>query len=395
MPWPRSPDGQRAFLEDVIRVVRESPRGLGVLWWGPEAIPAPGASVWKGGAAALFDGEGRPLPAMEAFREDAPPDPVTVHVFHRQPVRFAPENAAHFDTAEIRAADNGREIERTVTLPAPAHPVRVLARVRLHPIPKDAASVCDPWDRAGNVRLVAPGRPDVEVVKFITAYGGATTHEVDVTNLAPLLRGQCTFRGFVDTWLDPAWRIDFELVFEPADTEPPPAWMQEWLDPGDRRAPDWVIPLMHETITRELMDGGDVTAKVTIPPGAERMVLEYLVSGHCTDGRDADEFVAKDNVITVDGEEAHRFRPWRDDCRSFRDVNPYCRRWFDGTWSADFSRSGWCPGDAVRPVPIDLTGRLSAGEHVIGFRVEDVRAKDEGGHGYWRVSARLVGWSGR
>lgn len=341
----------------------------------------------RGAALALL--LAAPTPAA-----GAPPDPVTVHVFHRQPVRFAPEDAARFDTPAVRATDNGREIERTVTLPEAAHAVRIVARVRLHPIPKDAASVCDPWDRAGNVRLVAPGRPDVEVVKFITAYGGATTHELDVTNLAPLLRGKCTFHGFVDTWLDPAWRMDFELVFEPADTEAPPEWMREWLEPWDRRAPDWVVPVACETITRERMDAGDVTAAVTVPPGAARIVLEYLVSGHCTDGRDADEFVAKDNVVTVDGIEAHRFRPWRDDCRRFRDVNPYCRRWFDGSWSADFSRSGWCPGDAVRPVPIDLTERLPAGEHTIGLRVEDVRPKDDSGHGYWRVSARLVGWSG-
>lgn len=74
MPWPPTPDGQRAFLEDVIRIVRGSPHGLGVLWWGPETIPAPGVTVWKGGAAALFDAEGCPLPALEAFRPDAPPE---------------------------------------------------------------------------------------------------------------------------------------------------------------------------------------------------------------------------------------------------------------------------------------------------------------------------------
>lgn len=72
MPWPLTPDGQRAFLEDVIRIVRECPRGRGVLWSGPETIPAPGVTVWKGGAAALFDAEGRPLPALEAFRPVAP-----------------------------------------------------------------------------------------------------------------------------------------------------------------------------------------------------------------------------------------------------------------------------------------------------------------------------------
>lgn len=320
-------------------------------------------------------------------------DPVTVHVFFRRPIRFAPEDAARFDDAAAHAADRGREIERTVTLPEFDPGMRVRARVRLHPIPKDVASVCDPWDRAGNVRLVAPGRPDVEVVKFMTAYGGETSHEVDVTYLSPLLAGECVFRGFVDTWLDPAWTMDFELTYEPSDPSPRPDWQEEWLEPGDLRPPDWVVPLVCETLTRERMDGGDVVAHVTVPPAPAHVVLEYLVSGHCTDGTDADEFVAKDNVITVDGAEVHRFRPWRDDCRKFREANPYCRRWWNGMWSADFSRSGWCPGDIVLPTPIDLTGKLPPGEHEIGFRVENVRPKDDSGYGYWRVSAVLAGWN--
>jgi arabinogalactan endo-1,4-beta-galactosidase len=70
MVWPQTPHGQREFLDDVIRAVRSAPRGLGkgVFWWYPEAIPVRGLEVWKGGSAALFDAQGRALPAMEAFR---------------------------------------------------------------------------------------------------------------------------------------------------------------------------------------------------------------------------------------------------------------------------------------------------------------------------------------
>lgn len=70
MAWPVTPEGQRGFLEDVVRRVHQTPdgRGAGVLWWAAADIPAPGLSVWKDGTDALFDGEGRPLPALEAFR---------------------------------------------------------------------------------------------------------------------------------------------------------------------------------------------------------------------------------------------------------------------------------------------------------------------------------------
>jgi len=43
--------------------------------------------------------------------------------------------------------------------------------------------------------------------------------------------------------------------------------------------------------------------------GTERVAMHYLVSGHCTDGRDADEFVTKDNVISINGREVSRLRP--------------------------------------------------------------------------------------
>ena len=47
-------------------------------------------------------------------------------------------------------------------------------------------------------------------------------------------------------------------------------------------------------------------------------------------------------VLAVDGVVVARFHPWRDDCLEFRDRNPYCARWTDGSWSSDYSRSGWC-----------------------------------------------------
>jgi len=320
-------------------------------------------------------------------------DPVTVHVFHDDAIHFFPDDPGLFAAPPVEPADNGRAVERTVTLRPPSGPYRIFARVTTKPIPQDVSTVHDKWDRAGNVQLVLPDGPPIEVVKFVTAYGGRTEHRVDVTHLAPVLHGERTFRGFIDTWVSPAWRMDLEITFEPVPDEPTPEWMEGWINPDDDRPPAWVRSVFYEQeMSAERLAAGPQWVDVEIPDGARRVVLRYLTSGHCTDGRGADEFVTKNNVILVDDTEAHRFRPWRADCRDFRDVNPYCRRWFDGSWSADFDRSGWCPGDAVEPEEIDLTGALPAGPHRIGFLVEDVRPEDESGKGYWRVSAALIGW---
>ena len=66
--YPPTPEGQKEFLAEVIRRVRQTPdgRGRGVVYWAPEWIAVKGlASAWEN--VALFDQDGNVLPAMAAF----------------------------------------------------------------------------------------------------------------------------------------------------------------------------------------------------------------------------------------------------------------------------------------------------------------------------------------
>ncbi|UCH83323.1 MAG: hypothetical protein JSW50_12800 [Candidatus Latescibacterota bacterium] len=306
-------------------------------------------------------------------------EPKTVHVFYENVIHFSPDDSSAYATPLVTAQDNGRVIVRKLKIDKPEGPVAVVAHLRLRPIPKDERTMYDRWDRAGNVRLSSPGGPDIEVVKFITAYGGETSYEIDITHLVSRLNGWCTFKGFVDTWVSPAWKMDFSIEFRPVPDPDAPAWVEGVL--------------YEESVSEESLRDGPKTVDVTIPEGMSRVVMHYLSTGHCTDGRGADEFQSKDNVIWVGGKEVYRFKPWRDDCLRFRTINPYCARWADGSWSSDYSRSGWCPGDEVLPVAIDLTDILTPGRHTIGFAIENVRPRGEDNHlGYWRVSSHLLGW---
>lgn len=69
MNWPVSPSGQRRFLMDLVRTVRDTPNGLGrgVVYWHPESVQIEGSdlSAWNGGAMALFDDQGNALPAID------------------------------------------------------------------------------------------------------------------------------------------------------------------------------------------------------------------------------------------------------------------------------------------------------------------------------------------
>ena len=61
-PFPETPEGQQQFLEEVNRVVQETPdgRGMGVFWWEP-AVAGPL------GSRGFFDETGNALPVMTTF----------------------------------------------------------------------------------------------------------------------------------------------------------------------------------------------------------------------------------------------------------------------------------------------------------------------------------------
>ena len=69
MAWPITQDGQAAFLQELTEVVVQTPenRGLGVIYWYPEAIDVEGMNVWNGGATAVFDDNGNVLPSAKAM----------------------------------------------------------------------------------------------------------------------------------------------------------------------------------------------------------------------------------------------------------------------------------------------------------------------------------------
>jgi arabinogalactan endo-1,4-beta-galactosidase len=71
MIWPMTPEGQKQFLTDLIRTVKEAPegRGIGVNYWHPEATYSTNTAGRGRGpdANSLFDAKGNPLPAMNVL----------------------------------------------------------------------------------------------------------------------------------------------------------------------------------------------------------------------------------------------------------------------------------------------------------------------------------------
>ncbi|HUA39776.1 MAG TPA: glycosyl hydrolase 53 family protein [Candidatus Sulfopaludibacter sp.] len=71
MVWPMTAEGQEQFLADLIKTVKAAPegRGMGVIYWHPEATFIPQATGWwsRPDANSLFDAQGHPLPALNVL----------------------------------------------------------------------------------------------------------------------------------------------------------------------------------------------------------------------------------------------------------------------------------------------------------------------------------------
>lgn len=293
-----------------------------------------------------------------------------VSVFNNVGIQFGGSTAWHQQSG-VSILDNGRIVERTLELPPLGDYARVTTQLNIW-------AQDDHWDRAGNVELVTPFG-NLELHKFITGFGGTTSHEQDVTSLVPFLRqGPVKIRAHIDTWVQQAWALDFTLRVENDTTERAPTWNYSMFNDQDWRAGEFANNRRARVIT--------------IPTGLERVYLAYQTSGHASDGSGGDEFTPRDHRIFIDGVEVFHEVPWRTDGINFRSVNPWSGRWGD-VWSSDFARSGWVPGDDVDPYVIDVTDYLPPGRHNITYEIVGIETDDGDGYGYWRTSSYLFGFA--
>lgn len=380
----------------------------------------------------------------------------TVQVFDKTPVKFTPDQyPANFNEPGpegIYHLVNGRIILKKIELPDYKQNVSVHLRVTI-------ASNGDRWDKSGScfvlpkesvVNLlniargekqfpavdttlleqmvgIVPGpgyEPTVELMRFMTPFGvghysssnDTLTHhrkpvyidqwadsvswEQNITDLYPLLEGGAYVGLFIDTWTPEGYLASASIRIDESKLA---------CDVMPRRH---VEPLMNTVYYigqtyPDIFARRDVSADFTIPKGARNVRLKYIVTGHGGHSG-GDEFVQKENIISVDGEKVLNFIPWRNDCASFRRFNPATGVWLrerlasyiseDGykekmveepVASSDFSRSNWCPGSDVVPEEVELAG-IQPGKHTFTVSIPQAQEIDGNKLNHWLVSAYLV-----
>lgn len=379
----------------------------------------------------------------------------TIKVFDKTNVHYDPTKLGGFNAADadgIIRLVNGRIILKKIQVPHYERNVKVYIKTTI-------ASNGDRWDKTGscfvlprksaiNLMTIAEGKnkfpavdslkleklvgvvagkdylPTVELMRFMTPFGvgfysnkndtlsskrrpvyipkweKCVQWQQDITDLYPLLEDEAYVGVFIDTWTEQGYLASMELQFKESTIS------------CDRMQRRQVMPLLNTVyyIGQEYPDifaRKPITTDFVLPKGAHNVRLKYIVTGH--GGHDGgDEFVQKENILSVDGKEVKRFIPWRDDCASFRRFNPATGVWLEKrvasyigengytekeveepVASSDFSRSNWCPGTDVVPEEVEL-GDLKAGRHT--FTVDIPKAQPINGNemNHWLVSAYLV-----
>ena len=200
---------------------------------------------------------------------------------------------------------------------------------------------CDDWDRLAYVQVKDPSGKWVEILRYITPYGKACSHSVDVTDFASLLQGDVDIRMFIDTWGTGGWqiRLDFEYTagepeYDYTDVEELWQGSYNFGDPANLQPLDTVtVGIFHEV--REAH-------------------IRLTTTGHGwgdNNTGNAAEFYHAVHHLQINGEDAFEQDLWTD-CYP----NPDGCNNQSGTYKYD--RAGWCPGSISRPYIYDVTPYL-------------------------------------
>jgi hypothetical protein len=238
---------------------------------------------------------------------------------------------------------------------------------------------CDHWDRMGSVGVVTEAPVDggtpgtvVEIARFITPFGVAAAWDYDVTDLAPLLAGNRTLQGFIDTWSPQGsaaangagWLLSVHFTFTGgAPAKVPLANIPIWAWPADGDPPS----------SAQYGDPADPITKhitpqtVTLPAGATSYALRSFITGHGQgNANNCAEFCKATHTVTV-GAQPFTKVPWRTCCTP----DPSCENQMHPTpapgvspgqqGSYMYPRAGWCPGASVDVWTQDVTSGIGTG----------------------------------
>lgn len=271
------------------------------------------------------------------------------------------DTVVELPSAETLAAYDTLEVEVIMECPDPQAP---------------EVGNCGPWDYLAHLWLRDEELGQREIARFITTYHRESHWVVDASQALPWLAagGEHALRyQWAPSWNTQPTGVTVNLRFSKQRPAPPMA----------------TLPLYTGGALNANYNADRPPMTVQVPPGASRVELVALITGHGADTSNCAEFCNHQHRFTVAGQEIFWEFPEASGTYHCRDtVGEGTVPNQGGTWW--FGRGGWCPGVEVRPLVADVTEAAQAGEIEVTYQASVNGREPDGNYGNVRLSSWLV-----
>ncbi len=208
---------------------------------------------------------------------------------------------------------------------------------------------CGEWDRVAYVEAKDKEGNWIEIIRYITPYGVACSHTIDLTDYMSILQGKTAFRATCPT-LDNGFLYDLTLDYMAGTpTYPYSNVKQIWRE---------IFPFGDYANLQPVPD-----ADYTFPENAMASKLKLVSTGHGwgdLNSNNAAEFYDATHDIYVNGVKKYSQHNWVD-CNP----NPDGCQPQNGTWY--HNRAGWCPGSIAQWFDFSLNEYTNLDDITVGY----------------------------
>lgn len=211
---------------------------------------------------------------------------------------------------------------------------------------------CGEWDRVAHIDVKTHEGEWIELIKYITPYGTACEHSLDVTDFASTLQGDVDFRVRCTTF-DTGYEYNLTLDYEAGN----PEYVYSFITPLWHGAYDFGDPANLQPMP---------AVDFTFADNVEAAEIKLVASGHGwgqNNSNNAAEFAQYIHDIMINDQQTFSYNNWAD-CNPNPDG---CQPQF-GTW--EFDRAGFCPG-AISPFEdFNITPFIAEEQIALNFRMD-------------------------
>lgn len=255
-------------------------------------------------------------------------------------------------------------------------------------------------DKNGNIfegmTLTDEYQPPVELMRFYTSFGvrgynhinvynynwpDSITYKQEVTDYAEMLKGEVWVGTWIGNYAQNGHNVTLDIKYYPRNKQTPKNVYPLFTTVN-------IMEMAGQAYPEGIFRNDSLTVNFKTDTNLKNAYVRYISTGHGGWGG-GDEFNPKLNEIFLDNQRLIAYTPWREDCGSYRELNPASGNFSNGLSSSDLSRSGWCPGMVSYPVFVHI-GKIEAGEHQIKVAIP-VGNPEGSSRSYWCISGVLVG----